>query len=227
VLGAGLTAPAAAVARRVAQERGARIVQAPAQDDIAAALPSGSYQRQNFALARTAAEAYLQAVGIAPQADALRAGLAAAEVPGRLQLIERDDPPTLLDGAHNPDAVAALVRALPHALPRRPRALVLGVLEDKDAAAMLAQLVQHCDRAWFTAPPGDRALPPAALLEHARRLGFAAAESEPRPSAALAQASTWAREHGGSVLATGSIYLAGALLEDREPDAGRRSGTLP
>src|SRR5207253_9011336 len=139
---------------------------------------------------------------VALREDAVRGALAAAEVPGRLQLIA-DEPPTLLDGAHNPDAVAALVRGLDEALPARPRALVLGVLEDKDAAGMLALLLGHFDRAWFTAPPGERALPPAALVEHARRLGFGEVESEPRPRAALAQASAWALERGGSVLATG------------------------
>src|SRR5262249_29617697 len=171
-------------------------------------------------------EAYMTASGIAPRPDALRAALAAADVPGRLQLIA-DDPPTLLDGAHNPDAVAALVRALPQALPGRPRALVLGVLEDKDASGMLGLLPDHCDAAWFTAPPGARALPPAALQEHARRQGFAAVQCDPRPQAALAGAQEWARERGGSVLVTGSIYLAGALLEAGLADAGRRPGTLP
>src|SRR5262249_14480074 len=158
----------------------ASIVQAPAADEAAVELDRGSYQRENFALARVAAEAYLTRAGIAPRAEAMRPGVEAAQVPGRLELIERE-PPTLLDGAHTPDAAAALVRAPAGPLPQRPRALVLGVLEDKDAAGMLALLLDVCDRAWFTAPPGDRALPPAALQEHARRLGFAESECEPRP----------------------------------------------
>ncbi len=125
------------------------------------------------------------------------------------------DPLTVLDGAHNPDAVAALVRSLPEVLGGRPLALVLGVLEDKDAAGMLSALLPLCERAWFTAPPSSRALPPAALQSLARQLGFEdAVECEPRPSSALAQAQSWAREHGGAVLATGSVYLVGELLAE-------------
>ena len=98
----------------------------------------------------------------------------------------------------------------------RPLALVLGVLEDKDAASMLATLLPLCERAWFTAPPSARALSPAALESLARQLGFEAATSQPRPDRALADAQVWARARGGSVLATGSVYLIGALLAQAE-----------
>jgi dihydrofolate synthase / folylpolyglutamate synthase len=133
-------------------------------------------------------------------------------VPGRLQLID-GEPPTVLDGAHNPDAVAALVASLPEALPAdAPLALVLGVLEDKDAAAMLARLLPVSARAWFTAPPSSRALSPAALQSLARQLGFHASACEPKPARALEQAREWASQHAGAVLATGSVYLVGDLL---------------
>jgi folylpolyglutamate synthase/dihydropteroate synthase len=105
-----------------------------------------------------------------------------------------------------------------------PLALVLGVLEDKDVATMLATLLPICAQAWFTAPPSSRALPPAALQSHARQLGFEAVACEARPAQALAQAQAWAREHGGSVLATGSVYLVGDLLAQLEQSDTRDSG---
>jgi dihydrofolate synthase/folylpolyglutamate synthase len=143
-------------------------------------------------------------------------------VAARLQRLD-GDPPTLLDGAHNRHAVLALVEALPEALPERPLGLVLGVLEDKDAAGMLQALLPLCERAWFTAPPSARALSPAALESLARQLGFEASSSEPRPMRALAQARQWARERRGAVLATGSIYLVGALLAAESPRAPARA----
>jgi folylpolyglutamate synthase/dihydropteroate synthase len=90
----------------------------------------------------------------------------------------------------------------------------MGVLEDKDAASMLAALLGVCERAWFTAPPSSRALSPAALQSLARQLGFDAVECEPQPGRALEQARGWAGESGErrAVLATGSIYLVGDLL---------------
>jgi dihydrofolate synthase / folylpolyglutamate synthase len=234
VLGEELAEPAFAVAKRVAAERQARIVRprAPAPAQLRA---RGSFQRRNFALARAAAEAYLELVGIPLDEDAVGHAAARTQVPGRLQLLD-GEPPTLLDGAHNPDAVGALVEALPDVLPVRgrtvigdgcgtlPIALVLGVLEDKDAAGMLAALTGLVARAWFTAPPSPRALSPAALESLARQLGFEAATCEPRPARALEHARSWAREHGGAVLVTGSVYLVGELLARLESRDVRAAG---
>jgi len=159
-LGDGLAAPALAVAERVAAERDAPIVRPsplPAATELRA---RGAFQRANFALARAAAEAYLRGAGIELSERAVAVAAASTEIPGRLQLISRE-PPTLLDGAHNPHAVAALVESLPEVLDARPPApiaLVLGVLDDKDAAGMLATLMPLVQRAWFTAPPSSRAL---------------------------------------------------------------------
>jgi folylpolyglutamate synthase/dihydropteroate synthase len=94
------------------------------------------------------------------------------------------------------------------------------VLEDKDAASMLRELLPLCTRAWFTAPPSPRALSPAALQSLARQLGFEETACDPNPRRALAQARAWAsaHEHTGAaaaVLATGSVYLVGDLLAER------------
>jgi dihydrofolate synthase/folylpolyglutamate synthase len=213
-LGAGLDPEAIAVAERVARERGARIVVAGvdgAADAPVALAARGPFQRRNFALARLAAETYLRGAGIEPDERAVAAAAASTEVAGRLQIVA-EDPLTVLDGAHNPEAVDALVQALPALVGERPLALVLGVLEDKDAASMLSSLLGRCERAWFTAPPSARALSPAALQSLARQLGFEQVVCEPRPWQALAEAQRWARERGGAVLATGSVYLVGELL---------------
>lgn len=208
-----------AVAERVAAERSATVVQARQLELAFALLAKGPFQRRNFALARSIAASYLELAGVAASEQAIVAAGAGTAVPGRLQLIG-DDPPTLLDGAHNPDAVTALTEALPEALPRRPLALVLGVLEDKDAASMLATLLPLCERVWFTAPPSSRALSPAALQSLARQLGFEEVECEPRPQRALSHAQAWARAQGGGVLATGSVYLVGELLAALDTGAG-------
>jgi dihydrofolate synthase/folylpolyglutamate synthase len=211
VLGEGLAAPALAVAERVAAERGAWIVRPSPLSATTELLARGTFQRRNFALARAAAEAFLQTAGIPVDEDAVAAAAAHTAVPGRLQVVDHD-PLTVLDGAHNPDAVRALVESLPDVLDGAPVALVLGVLDDKDAAAMLATLMPIVERAWFTAPPSSRALSPAALQSLARQLGFEQTACEPEPSRALEQAQSWARAQGGAVLASGSVYLVGDLL---------------
>jgi dihydrofolate synthase/folylpolyglutamate synthase len=236
-LGGDLDPEALAVARAVAGAQLARIVQVSPRELAAwsaasvpaAASPISSvsststptptspsmpaFQRRNFALARVAAEAYLADAGIAVREDAVREAALTADVPGRMQVVA-DDPLTVLDGAHNPDAARALVESLPALLGGRRLAIVMGVLEDKDAARMLAALLPLCTRAWFTAPPSSRALSPAALQSLARQQGFEQAVCEPHPRRALEQAREWARAQPGAaaVLATGSVYLVGDLL---------------
>jgi dihydrofolate synthase/folylpolyglutamate synthase len=171
----------------------------------------GEFQQRNFALARVVAQTYLRGAGIEPREAAVREASAVTQIRGRLHVM-RGDPLTVLDGAHNPDAVRALVRSLPDVVGERPLALLLGVLEDKDAVGMLAPLLAVAERAWFTAPPSGRALSPAALQSLARQRGFDRVACEPSPTRALADAQRWASERGGAVLGTGSVYLVGDLL---------------
>jgi dihydrofolate synthase / folylpolyglutamate synthase len=217
--GADLVPEARAVADRLARERGARIL---CVSDEGGATPPlgalGAFQRRNFALARVAARVYLEQAAIEPSDRAVRDAAASTVVRGRMHVVAQE-PLTVLDGAHNPDAVVALVDSLPDVIAGRPLAVVLGVLEDKDAAGMLGALLGACERAWFTAPSSSRALSPATLESLARQLGFDRAVSEPRPQLALNEARRWARERGGAVLATGSVYLVGELLGELDAPA--------
>ena len=177
----------------------------------------GSYQRRNFALARAAAEAYLGKL----DPDAVATAAAEILVPGRLQVIDHG-PLTLLDGAHNPDGIAALAEALaePWAAGHDRVVAVISVLDDKDAAAMLAGLLPMCDALVLTASQNPRALPPPTLQSLAGQLGGPPSEVIRDPRAALERARELAGP-GGLVVATGSIYLVADLL--RPAGAGRAS----
>lgn len=215
VLGADMRADALAVAERVAGEREARVERAPARPHAGELAAAGEFQERNFALAELAADAFLRDAAIArtqrERAEAAREAARTTEVRGRLQTLA-GEPPTLLDSAHNPDAARALAGSLPALVGGRPLALVLGVLEDKDAVGILRALLPLCERAWFTAPPSARALSPAALQSLARQLGFERVACEPIAQRALAQAREWALGRGATVLATGSVFLVGRLL---------------
>jgi dihydrofolate synthase / folylpolyglutamate synthase len=215
VLGAGLHEDAHAVAESVAAARGAEIVHAGADPGVPL-VALGSFQRRNFALAMAAAEAYLG------ELDASAVGRAAAEVlvPGRLQVIG-EAPLTLLDGAHNPEGVAALAESLPEICADRDRLVaVVSILDDKDAAGMLAALLPSCDQLILTSSQNPRALPPPTLQSLAEQLRGPPAEIVARPRAALERARELAGA-GGVVLATGSIYLIADLV--RPVGAGRAS----
>ena len=217
VLGPGLHPDAMRVAEAVARERRARIVRAGADPGVDVGAP-GTFQRRNFALARAAAEAYLGTL----QADAVAAAAAEVRIPGRLQVVGRD-PLTVLDGAHNPEGIMALAESLPEVIgDRSPLVAVLSILDDKDAAGMLAVLLPSCDGLVLTSSHNPRALPPPTLQSLAHQLGGPPAEALRNPTAAVDRARELAGTRG-AVLATGSIYLIADLLR---PEARGRVSIL-
>jgi dihydrofolate synthase/folylpolyglutamate synthase len=137
------------------------------------------------------------------------------EIPGRLQRVA-DEPLTLHDGAHNPSGARALAESLPEVVgARRPRVAVMAVLDDKDAAGMLRELLPAFDRVVFTRSAHPRSLPPATLMTLCEQLGGPPAEVVGDAHAAVERARALAGA-GGAVLATGSIYLVAELVrEDR------------
>jgi dihydrofolate synthase/folylpolyglutamate synthase len=216
VLGHGLHPDADAVAELVGRERGVRIVRAGVDPGVPLSA-LGAYQRRNFALARAAAEAYLGEL----RAGAVATAAAETLVPGRVQVID-EEPVTLLDGAHNPEGMAALAEALddPFAAGRRPVIAVISILDDKDAAGMLSTLLPRCDGLVLTASQNPRALPPPTLQSLAGQLGGPPCQVIRDPRAALERARELAGPDG-LVVATGSIYLVADLL--RPAGAGRAS----
>lgn len=102
----------------------------------------GPHQRNNAGLALTAWQQLAPMLGKNPQDTRLqKQGLAQAFIAGRLQYVPATDsmPPLLLDGAHNPHGMAALIKALQQT-GHEPAAAVFSCLGDKDwqtAAGML------------------------------------------------------------------------------------------
>ncbi len=126
----------------------------------------GRHQAGNAAVAIGIVEA-LDAAGVAHVPDeALRAGLAATRWPGRLELLRYAGRTVLVDGAHNPDGMAALAATIDELAPGLPRGrvtLLLGVMRDKEVREMLGALARsdvlrhaHCVA---TTVPADRSRP--------------------------------------------------------------------
>jgi dihydrofolate synthase/folylpolyglutamate synthase len=217
VVGPDLHPDAAALARAVCAERDARLVVAPADPGVPL-VAAGAYQQRNFAVAATAAEAWLQAP-LRP--DAVHAAAASVVVPGRFEIVAAE-PVTILDGAHNPGGMAALAEALRAFAGGRPVVAVVSILDDKDAAAMLRELLPLCRELICTASANPRALSPATLESLARQLGGPPARVVAQPAEALQEARR-AAGPGGVALATGSIYLVADLHGGA---AGRRRSRL-
>jgi dihydrofolate synthase/folylpolyglutamate synthase len=157
---------------------------------------------------------------------ALRAGLAVARWPGRLELFgaAADGRGVLLDGAHNPAGARALARALGELGVRR-FPLVFGAMRGKRVAAVLRALAPLEPRPVFTAVADPHAQPPDALLRTWRRIapqlrGVEAGTTAPTPDQALRRAASQG-PRAGPVVVAGSLYLVGAIratLTGEQPD---------
>ena len=202
-----LAPEAAAQARAAADERGARLLAVPEPTELALAA-RGSFQRANFALATSAAQALLDR---SLDDGAVRDAAATTVVPGRCEVVA-EGPLTILDGAHNPAGVTALTASLPDLVAGRPLTAVVSILDDKDAAGMLRALLPCCAALVLTSNASPRALSPATLESLARQVAADGppCHSEPDPGQALARARALAGPDG-AVLATGSIYLVADL----------------
>ena len=156
----------------------------------------------NLALALAAAESLLGSpVSAEPAADLL--------LPGRLERAG-DSPLEVRDGAHN---LAAVGYSLPRLPAREDWVVVASILEDKDAAGMLAALSVLGDRLVATASSNPRSLPAEDLAALARPY-FERVEVVEAPVEALSRARESAGPDG-AVLVTGSLYLLADLASVR------------
>jgi dihydrofolate synthase/folylpolyglutamate synthase len=172
---------------KLAVAHAARVVVAP-DNSFAKLIP----ERADFVPggAHEAAEAFL--------GHAI-AQTATVSLPGRLERRGRE----LWDGAHNP-AGTGWLRAQ---VTGEYNVVVVSILEDKDADAMLADLGRIAASAVATQSSNARALPAEELARRAAK-HFAHVTVEPDPEAALARA----REStDGRILVTGSLYLLADL----------------
>jgi len=165
----------------------------------------GSHQRRNAALALCVME-ILGTKGFAVPGEGLRRGLRNASWPGRLEILRRH-PTVVVDGAHNPAALTALIVALREEFSYRRLGFVFGVLKDKDYTIMMKDIRSVADWVILTGPRNERALSPDILLPMARRGGFPArVVADPREACREA-----VKEAGPEdlVCVAGSLYLAG------------------
>ena len=134
-------------------------------------------------------------------------GVGGASFGGRQEVVARR-PLCMIDGAHNPDGVDSLCRALDTIYSGRKLTVVMGMLEDKDYRYGLAQLARRADRFIAVTPAyAPRALP----AQEAARLAAEyclRAEAIEDPAQAAAQARAQAGP-GDMVLACGSLYMIG------------------
>jgi len=169
----------------------------------------GAHQAHNALLALVATEALITGGG-ALDGDVVGAAFADVDSPGRLEVL-RSSPTILVDAAHNPAGVAALVEAVEEAFEFTRLVGVVGVLADKDAEQVLAGLEPLLAEIVITRSSSPRSLDVDDLAAIAVEVfGEDRVHTVERLDDALdlaVQRAEGEEQYGAGVLVTGSITI--------------------
>jgi dihydrofolate synthase/folylpolyglutamate synthase len=169
----------------------------------------GEHQAHNALAALAAVEALVNG-GAALDGDVMGAAFADVDSPGRLEVV-RTSPTVLVDAAHNPAGVAALVEAVEEAFEFTRLVGVVGVLTDKDPENILAGLEPLLAEVVITHVSSPRSMDVHDLAEIAIDVfGEDRVHIEERLDAAIDLAVARAEseeQYGAGVLVTGSVVL--------------------
>lgn len=167
---------------------------------------SGRYQSENAAVALAAAETAMT-LGYDITAGAMTDGIKHAYWPGRMEVIAQQ-PLVILDGAHNPDGMSAMIDSLVEFTYRRLY-VVLGIMQDKQVDEMLALLKPHVGKIYAVTPAVDRALPSQLLVQKCHTAGIRCEDA-----GTVINGLEMARRHSDPddlVMVCGSLFVVGEV----------------
>jgi dihydrofolate synthase/folylpolyglutamate synthase len=170
----------------------------------------GRFQRRNAALAVRAAEKLMELLPKITK-ESIERGVAETRWRGRLERMTIDGKDVWIDGGHNAHAARAIAEFIASDI-AGPRTLVFGIMRDKDVREVVDILFPLFDEVIVTEPYPPRSLTVEELRELAPNV-----TAEREPKAAIARA---LRGGSRSVVIAGSLYLAGAAIEQLEQRRG-------
>lgn len=171
---------------------------------------TGQFQAQNLALVLTAV-AVLRQQHVVLSDDAVRTGLQQIQLPDRLTEVKQT-PLTLVDVAHNPDGMRALVSSLTAMVPGQHVIWILGVLADKAVTEMLETLIPTAKQILTVTPANpQRALPATELTKQIQQLAptLNVQTMSDMPTALASAQQNWTK--ADIIVVSGSFYVAREL----------------
>ncbi len=133
-------------------------------------------------------------------------GLSRTVLPGRMEILH-NDPRVIVDGAHNPGSIEALMLAIGQNISYDSMVVIFGCCVDKDVMGILRRVRQGADKVIFTKSKSPRSAEPEDLAKMYSSLGGMCqaadsfAEALPQAYAAVSR--------GDLICVTGSFYLVG------------------
>jgi dihydrofolate synthase/folylpolyglutamate synthase len=194
-----LPAEAAVIIAETATERGARLITLSEPGLEKPVGLKGAHQRVNAAVATRV----IEAAGLEIAPEQVAEGLRTVSWPGRFQDTGRG---FILDGAHNPDAARRLAETWREVYGGRQAQIILGVLQDKDAAGICAALAPIAEEFIMVPVESPRSRPVEEMLK------IATASRPSRACNSLHEAISTARRGEPPVLIAGSLFLVGEAL---------------
>ena len=207
------------VIKKVAENNDSEFIDVnSALDDYGYLMPAmqGKYQKKNAVTAALA----VKAVGIDVPRDVLERGIKKAILPGRFEILnetigasdEKSGPLFIVDGAHNPDAMQALVNEYNEFSKVKGigrTIMIFGCMKDKNSGHMVDILTSGLEDCEYLAVSIDYG-----RAESAEKISemISSAGCKSTVCRSLEEA-FWAAMNSGadSVLVAGSIYIAGEM----------------
>jgi dihydrofolate synthase/folylpolyglutamate synthase len=150
-------------------------------------------------------------------------GLAATKAAGRMEMAWQN-PRIILDGAHNPESIHCLVKAIGAHIKYDSMVVVFGCAADKDVPGMLAKIALGADKIIFTRSANNpRAMDPRELQRRFAEIsGKMTQVAKGLPEALEVAARAVGRDD--VICVTGSFYLAGEAKKHLQDLAAKRAG---
>ncbi|MBU1863780.1 MAG: bifunctional folylpolyglutamate synthase/dihydrofolate synthase [Candidatus Omnitrophica bacterium] len=168
----------------------------------------GDFQLENVSLALAACKLLSARFGYTLCTSTIKNGFRKISWPGRLEIISKK-PPVILDGAHNPDAIQALVSSLKRLFPNKGMIIIFAVAQDKKYETMLSLMQKLGNRIIITSSGHNRSCTISMLKKRAMR-HFKEVQHARSVKDAYRYALNSSKD-GSCILATGSIYLIGEI----------------
>ena len=167
---------------------------------------AGDFQKMNAGVALRAAGVLRECFGMSIVSELSQKGLQSQGWTGRLESFRRGGRSLILDGAHNPISMKALIQAL-RASRKKEAWLVFGAMSDKNSREMFRILSRFFSKVILTRISGNRAKPLGMLLAEAKGLfNCLLTAQNVREAFDLVKK---ASKPGMPIVVTGSFYLVG------------------
>ena len=169
---------------------------------------AGNHQVRNAVTAISAVEVMNRMGAVNLEEAAVRGGLATAVQPGRMEVIRREKPVIVLDGAHNPEGAKALSKTCAALFGGKRVLMVTAMMKDKDVDGILSAFAEAADGFIFTRTEDLRSAEPEILAQRAAAFG---AKGETAGGAVEAVNKALEAADFDVIIFAGSLYLIGEV----------------